>query len=514
MLNFPVSRERAWALAFCAAILAIPLAQLAPLPPSVWMALPGREALASTFELMGRAPAWLPLSLSPRATWLSLLSLLPALAVFVCVIQLDYSERRLLSLVTIVMGFFSVLVGLTQVAQGPTSALRFFSVTNTEDAVGFFANRNHFAALLYTLTLLAAAWAGNNGIAFGREKNRGRFSTGAIVSQLASFSILAVLIGAQVITRSRAGMVLTVGALVGAVLLVQLGQRAATTGLRPIWLMAGSAALAILLSIQYGLYRALDRFAMEAGADARVTFARNTIAAAKVYMPFGAGTGSFVPVYAMFEKPRDLLIEGYANHAHDDFLEIWLETGVVGVALIGLFLIWLVQRMARVWRRSYSGGLDIDRFLVRGATLAIVLLLLHSAVDYPLRTGAMMTIFAFLVALLIPPVSTRVQPGFEHAAATRAPSPRNRPRAGLETASAPPSREHPASSKLSQTLTSKVPASPGSPSVTSPAPSTPARPKPASPIDELNWPEEWQKSRVATPRRPDAGKPQEPSRKE
>ena len=125
-------------------------------------------------------------------------------------------------------------------------------------------------------------------------------------------------------------------------------------------------------------------------------------------MPLGAGTGTFVPVYAMFEKPSDLLIEGYANHAHDDFLEIWLETGVAGVALIGLFLAWLAWRMASVWRRSYSGGLDIDRFLVRAATLAIVfLLLVHSAVDYPLRTGAMMSIFAFLVALLIPPAPPR-----------------------------------------------------------------------------------------------------------
>jgi hypothetical protein len=37
---------------------------------------------------------------------------------------------------------------LLQVAQGPR-LLRLFAVTNLSEAVGFFANRNHFAALLF-----------------------------------------------------------------------------------------------------------------------------------------------------------------------------------------------------------------------------------------------------------------------------------------------------------------------------------------------------------------------------
>ena len=165
------------------------------------------------------------------------------------------------------MGFLSVLLGLTQVAQGPSSSLRFFEFTNAQEAVGFFANRNHFAAMLYTLTLLAAAWTGNNGIAFGLEKNRNKFSTASIVSQLASFCILTVLIGAQVVTRSRAGMILTLGALFGAFLLIRQGQRA-TNGMRPTWLMVGAASLAVVLSMQFSLYRALDRFAIETAPDA------------------------------------------------------------------------------------------------------------------------------------------------------------------------------------------------------------------------------------------------------
>ncbi len=399
--------------------------------------MPGRAILGAPYELINRGLPWAPLSLAPAATWLSVLSLLPTFAIFLGVLQLDYAERRLLSLVALAMGFLSVLLGLTQVAQGPSSSLRFFEYTNAQEAVGFFANRNHFAAMLYTLTLLAAAWTGNNGIAFGLEKNRNKFSTASIVSQLASFCILTVLIGAQVVTRSRAGMILTLGALFGAFLLIRQGQRA-TNGMRPTWLMVGAASLAVVLSIQFSLYRALDKFAIEAAPDARIAFARNTIEAAKTFMPFGAGVGSFVPVYATFEKPRDLMAGGYANHAHDDFLEIWLETGAAGLILILLFVAWLLWRSLQVWRRSYVGGLQIDRFLVRASTLAILLLLFHSIADYPLRTGSMMALFAFLCALLIPPRDDLISDPREAARVARAPRPAPaRPRAE-STTTAPP----------------------------------------------------------------------------
>src|SRR5215467_12133009 len=145
-------------LLFCAAVVLVPLLQLVPLPPSLWTTLPNRQLLVGTFELLERDLPWMPISVLPRATWLSALSLLPPLAVFLSTLLLGYRERRLLCLLLLGIGILSVFVGLSQVAQGPQSALRFFEITNPSEAVGFFANRNHFAALLYALTLFAAVW--------------------------------------------------------------------------------------------------------------------------------------------------------------------------------------------------------------------------------------------------------------------------------------------------------------------------------------------------------------------
>ena len=159
-----------------------------------------------------------------------------------------------------------------------------------------------------------------------------------------------------------------------------------------------------MLGVQYALYRILQRFADDPLQDARVVFARNTFAAAKAFMPFGSGMGTFAPVYALFEKPQDALLETYANRAHNDILELMLEAGVAGLGLTIIFIAWLATRSVKVWARPDLRLHDVDISLARAATLVVGLLIAHSIVDYPLRTGAVMGILAFACGLLVEPL--------------------------------------------------------------------------------------------------------------
>lgn len=410
------SKGRAeWALALCVAIAFLPLIELVPLPPAVWTKLPQREHMTAIFEMLGRDAPWLPMSVAPSATWLSVLSLLPPLAIFLSVIQLNYRERRLLSLIFIGVGIVSAFLGLLQVAQGPLSSLRFFAITNESEAVGFFANRNHLAALLYVVLVFGAAWATDVAFAAGAWKDRNRLLAAPIVALTASFLVLVILIAAESITRSRAGLALTIAAVAGAFALAATDRRQ-SSGLTPVRLLVGSALAAFMLITQFALYRMLDRFATDPLEDARVAFARNTITAAKAYMPFGSGAGTFVSVYPMFERSEDAIANVYANHAHNDVLEMWLEGGVAGVILMTAFVIWFAFRSVSAWRRAPSNVRPIDRLLARAATMAIPLIVAHSFVDYPLRTGGIMAVFALACALLVEPVlpvpePTTVEPG-------------------------------------------------------------------------------------------------------
>ncbi len=403
-----LSPQLTCALAFCAAIILVPVLQLIPLPPWIWTALPGRKPETEVFGLLGRELPWMPISVSPYATWQSAMSLIPPSAVFVGTLLLGHRERRLLSIVVLAFGVFSVFVGLMQVAQGEASPLRFFEFTNPTEAVGFFANRNHFAALLCVLTLFAAAWAVHAASTAGSWWGRKNYQAAAIVPIVTSFTILVVLVSAQAMARSRAGLALTMIALFGAFALAYVDRRAASRGTAR-RLLAATTTLAVLLSLQFALYRIMERFDSDPLQDARIPIAQNTIEAVKAFLPFGAGVGTFVQVYGIYEKPKDTLVNGYVNHAHDDVLEVLLEAGIPGAILMGLFVAGWGLQCLKLWRRGPAEGEYVDLALARAATIVVGLLMAHSFVDYPLRTGAMMAILAFTCALLIDPPASEVR---------------------------------------------------------------------------------------------------------
>src|SRR5262249_43253225 len=143
------------------------------------------------------------------------------LAIFLGTLQLSYRDRRLLSLLILAVGIASVFIGLLQVAQGEASPLRFFAITNPTDAVGFFANRNHFAALLYCLMLFVVAWTLNGTAALApRERyKRHPYDTTSIMLSMIGFTAVVVLLAGEIMARSRAGLFLTIAALFGSVAL-------------------------------------------------------------------------------------------------------------------------------------------------------------------------------------------------------------------------------------------------------------------------------------------------------
>ena len=271
------------------------------------------------------------------------------------------------------------------------------------EAVGFFANRNHFAALVYALMLFAAAWTSNAAVAAGVGRNWKQYDVASIVTAIGCFTLIVLLLAGEAMARSRAGLGLTIVALFGAFALAFSDRRAGTGAYaqQSCWLAQSRLQSYSSLSLPFTAYWRDLQSTPSKIADYH-SFA-HTIQAAKAYMPLGSGLGTFVPVYALFEQPGDTAINSYVNRAHNDVLELWLETGVLGLVLMGLFAIWLAARSVKFWRSAPLGAREIDWSLARAATIIIVLVIIHSLVDYPLRTGAMMAIMAFVCALLIEP---------------------------------------------------------------------------------------------------------------
>jgi O-antigen ligase len=133
--------------------------------------------------------------------------------------------------------------------------------------------------------------------------------------------------------------------------------------------------------------------------------AATTVVAIKDTFPEGVGLGSFPQVYRTYEDQNAVGSE-QVNHAHNDYLEFVLELGLPGLLLILAFIFWWSSRTIHVWRSSYKGG-DLGR----AGSVVVLVVLLHSVVDYPVRTSAMAVLFAMACALMMPVWSRRSQTG-------------------------------------------------------------------------------------------------------
>jgi O-antigen ligase len=419
-----LDRGGQWAIVLLCAILALPLLQLIPLPPSFWRILPGRHEFASAYEAAGMALPWLPISLDPSATWLSVLALLPATAIFLAMLSLEPRSRRVLILLLFVIVFASVVLDLLQTMGGEDSPLRFYTSTNRDRAVGFFANANHNAAFLYSAIPFAVAWA--TGLVLDHRRNR------AIGLALLALLTLMIIIGVTV-TRSRAGMVLLVVASFSGVLLAWRHDRG-RSGRRLLRFAIAANVVMLLVAFQFGFVGFTQRFEGSGLKDDRWPVAQVTSRAAIANLPFGSGFGTFVPVYDKF-APRTLLEDRYVNHAHDDWLELWLTGGAPAIVLAVGFLAWFAASTFRLWSGGRPGGPVLDLALAQAASIAIVLLLLHSVVEFPLRTPALSVLLAIACAFLIPlrriEHSVRMSREVESVAAANNGWPRNRYEANL-----------------------------------------------------------------------------------
>jgi O-antigen ligase len=380
-----LSPSVSFALIILLAGVGVMLLHLVPLPPAVWQSLPGREFVTITLDAAEAVPTWMPLTLSQPLTHLSLLALLPSLAAFTASLTLSPRERSIP--VTAILAFVlaSILLGLLQRFQGSASPFYFYEHSNLGSATGTFANRNTFAALLYISIPLTLALA--------LRCLRDRIASRYVIMGATALMLTITMLGLAV-TGSRAGILLGMLGLFCSSFLPwgQEKNPATQLGSRFIFLILIGA---LLLIGQFGMLAILRLAETDLVSEYRNEIYAVTLRAAWDYFPVGSGFGTFVPVYAMHETPATM-IDPYINHAHNDWLELWLEGGLPAAAIMGAFVIWYVVSGIRAWRRD---GVGIHLY-ERAATLSMGLLLLHSFVEYPLRTPAIAALFCFFAGVV------------------------------------------------------------------------------------------------------------------
>lgn len=392
-------------LMFAALYSLIAIGQLIPLPIEAVQALPDRDPAIQGLEALGQRPEKMPLSLAPEATLISLLAIIAPLCGFCLIASVKWSRgAATLKPVIPLLCAASASLGLLQIVLGSQSGLYLYQFTNIGSPVGFFANANHQASFLlmglpFTGVLindLRRDWQGDDrdvamAVAIG--------SVGLLilVGVLAAGSVAGYLMLAPVLVLSLLVAFTRTGTSKKAVLLPGLSFAA---------LLLAAAVLIVFSSARLPT---LGKTSLEDSPTQRAGINRTGVEMLEHHWASGTGIGSFEDVYKLYEDPQTVS-NIYIAHAHNDYLEWLIEAGAAGAILLAAMLAWWTLRFARLWIGRSADALALRR----AAAAASLVPVMHSIVDYPLRTPAVAVLAAMCLAVMVTPRNRNAQPAAEN----------------------------------------------------------------------------------------------------
>lgn len=373
-----------------AAVLALPLLQLVPLPPAAWQKLPQRELIVSIDHAVGLGDVWRPLSIAPQRTWNAWFSLFVPLSVVLFLIKLDVAGRRKVAGGIILIGIISCILGILQLAGGSSSFFYLYDQHTINSPTGFFANRNHqsaFIACLFPMTAYVASQSHHRG-------ERQRLVLAVSVAIALTFIVLLLISG------SRAGIALGFVGLASTPFVFgdwRNARRAEKNRLNSALAIASLlVGISLIVTAAFMRSASLERlFATDPAQEYRAKALQPVLHLMMDYAPLGSGMGTFVEAFSR-QEPMVFLSPLYLNHAHFDYLELFITGGVPAALLLLVAALGIARAAARlVWLPQHRNAVISEG---RAALTVIAILALASLVDYPLRTPSLMSILAFATA--------------------------------------------------------------------------------------------------------------------
>ncbi len=376
--------------------------QITPMPaaPLSWLS-PASTNLAAhlmpqsadtAVETASAGRAGNTISLYPGETRRLVWQLVAAVALFAAVRQnfATPAALRRLAIVGTVNGVLLSLFGLLQFFGAPRNMV-YWTMPALGEVFGPFINRNHFAFYVNICIGLSL------GLLSRRLRSDRRGFLGAILADPLTPWLLtgsAVMLTALALSLSRGGLL----ALLGAVAMVGLLTRRSASTAPQLWLALPLLTCGLL--IWFGLDRLEDRFgALWRGAamsdDRWPLWSRTSVWLAS-FPIWGAGLGTFPFLEPVCRPPRSGIDFTY-DHAHNEYLELLLEGGVLGLGLVLAAGSFLVRNCLRGWRREQSTP---SGDLIVGGLIGCVAVGLHSFVDFGLHIPAVTVLLVVLAAQL------------------------------------------------------------------------------------------------------------------
>jgi len=354
-----------WLLLFIALV----IFSLIPIPENL-LALLSPNTLALYKEFRITSSDIYTLSIYPEATFTMLLQLLSFFAVFfVAANYLDNPHKfRRIIFTFLIAGSIYALYGIIQNFYTPKGA---FST---------FTNRNHFAAYMEMIVPLCICYALTKGSKAARY----------LLIFMASVMGLAIFL-----SQSRAGAVcFSLSMLVFLTLLqVKLPSKKGLTTVIVLIIVLGLFIAAIGVGeVTKRLQTLSDPFKAMTG---RIEVLNDAPRLIKDFPLFGTGLGTFIDI---FQKYKTFPGEAVYRFSHNEPLQLLAESGVIGFALIFLFLLLFFKSMLTVWLKRHD---PFSVYLSLGCFIGLLSISLHSFFDFMFHVPANALLFFIILALTV-----------------------------------------------------------------------------------------------------------------
>lgn len=349
----------------------------------------------------------IPLSLNPHKSKNELLKLVTYLGIFIFIINQVRTRRHINQIIItiILVGVFETLYGMA-FKQGEMYKIWWweYKFLNPSRTPGTFINSNHLACYLEMAILLALGFA--LGIGFTKRRHRNEHQSlretfakmfQGTVNNIRFLLIVcaAIMFLGLVVSGSRGGLLAFCLGLV--FMYWQSGRNKELPQVRyvkfiivPLIILFGITLNKSNLDLVGKRYEDLFHFK---DMDRVERFLSTQPLVQKFWMT-GTGLGTFADVYPKYQNHRAW--KYFIRHLHNDWLEWWIETGVIGFVLLSSLMLLYYLPFFRLWNKRKDGyclGIGLG---VMGCSFA---LFFHSFYDFNLRIPANAFLFSVILGI-------------------------------------------------------------------------------------------------------------------
>lgn len=377
------------------ALLAICALQIVPLPSAVVAILS-----PTSFELFESVAAkYYFLSVDPGQTLVSFIKVVSFFCLFICILNLIDSHRRIrLLLVTVIAaGTFQAVYGTLEILLGASKSL-IFELKVEDVATGTFDYSNHYANFL--MISLAAAFglivtSFEQSIQSTQQKEMQSIEDKILNSTLLIKVCITIMLIGLFMSGSRMGNAAVYVGVVIVGLLALLLIKNPSKSIKSLVVNMGILNL-FIISAYFGIGQIKQKLTPISQSEATANdIAQDAYPMVADFPIFGSGGGSF---YSTFPSYQHMEVGTFYNHMQNDYLQFLIEYGVIGsFILVAIFALSMYKAIEAFNSRRSS----IFKGTAFACAMVFVGMAMHMSVDYPLQGYAIACYFVVFLALSI-----------------------------------------------------------------------------------------------------------------